>query len=435
MLEDVRKGHITGLIFSKLARLARNTKQLLEFADLFKASGADLISLQECIDTSSSAGRFFYTMIAAMAEWEREEIADRVAASVPIRAQMGKSLGGSAPFGYQWKDNQLIPHEQEAPVRKLLHELFLELRRKKAVARELNQRGYRTRKGGLWTDTAVEWLLRDPSAKGLHRKNYVTHRLPGKQWALKPASDTIHFPIPALISVETWEKAFALLEEGRLKRQRPAKRTVHLFAGFVYCECGTKMYVSSDTPKYLCQECRNKIPIVDLEAIFYEQLRGYFLSGEEVAGYLGKADAALKESEELVVTLKAERDATQKKIDRLYDDYGAERLTGDQFNRLFQPLDTRIKQLDEELPKVEAKVTVLKVDHLSSDRILTESKDLYDRWPLLNHDEKRQVVEGVTVKIVVGKGEVAIKLAFFPGYEDLANEQRTVGGCAPPVAA
>ena len=139
------------------------------------------------------------------------------------------------------------------------------------------------------------------------------------------------------------------------------------------------MYVSSDTPKYLCQECRNKIPIVDLEAIFYEQLRGYFLSGEEVAGYLGKADAALKESEELAVTLKAERDATQKKIDRLYDDYGAERLTGDQFNRLFQPLDTRIKQLDEELPKVEAKVTVLKVDHLSSDRILTESKDLYDR--------------------------------------------------------
>src|ERR1039457_4828919 len=47
MLSDVRTGHITGLIFSKLARLARNTKELLEFSDLFRQSSADMISRSE----------------------------------------------------------------------------------------------------------------------------------------------------------------------------------------------------------------------------------------------------------------------------------------------------------------------------------------------------------------------------------------------------
>lgn len=64
-------------------------------------------------------------------------------------------LGGPASFGYQWKDKGLVTDPAEAPIRKLMYELFLNPRRKKAVVRVLNEAGHRTRKGARFTSKTV----------------------------------------------------------------------------------------------------------------------------------------------------------------------------------------------------------------------------------------------------------------------------------------
>src|ERR1035437_163476 len=168
MMEDIKRGHISGLIFSKLARLARNTEELLAFSKYFQIHNADLVSIAETIDTSTPAGRLFFTILAAMATWEREEIGDRQRASVLTRAKLGKTINGKAPYGYQWKDRKLVQHPDEAPIRRKAYELFLQYRRKGTVAKLLNADGHRTRGGFLFHDCGVTRILTCPCSKAVY---------------------------------------------------------------------------------------------------------------------------------------------------------------------------------------------------------------------------------------------------------------------------
>ncbi len=163
-------------------------------------------------------------------------------------AETIKAVGGIAPFGYRWRGGALVIDEAEAPVRKLIYELFLKHRRKKTVAKILNDLG----NACLFSDTTIDRLLRDTTAKG-------TRAADGKEVKVEP-----------IVSEEMWKRANNILGSSSITKQ-----PVQLFAGLAYCDCGGKMIVPSSLAKYVCLDCRHKIVTDDLEEIFVSQLAGF----------------------------------------------------------------------------------------------------------------------------------------------------------------
>ena len=419
MLGDIRNGHISGLVFSKLARLARNTRELLEFSDEFQKHHADLISLQESIDTSTPAGRMFFTVIAAMAQWEREEIAERVAASVPVRAKMGKNTGGQATFGYRWQDGKLIPDPEEAPVRALIYELFLEIKTKQGTARALNEKGHRTRKGAEFSYTTVGRLLRDPTAKGIKVANYTRSRGEGLGWELKEEDEWVSHEVEPIVPEEVWDQCNRILDEGAADNAaKPRRKTTYLFSGYVFCgRCGggRKMYPQTNWDKYRCTKCANKIPMDDLEELFHQHLAGFLVSDLCLDKLLSKTEERIEDLERLLGLNRKELDGIQAKIDSCIELFHAGAIGAAEVKEQVKPLEKRKAQLRKDVPAMEADIRSLRNHEASREQFKAEGQTQASRWPTLDKAGKRDIVEAVLDRIVVHPDEIEIDFNYVPG--------------------
>ncbi|MBX7227773.1 MAG: recombinase family protein [Chitinophagales bacterium] len=427
MVNDIKRGHIDGLIFSKLARLARNTRELLDFSEIFRHYNADLISLEEKIDTSSPAGRFFYTLISAMSQWEREEISSRVQASVPIRAKLGKSLGGETPFGYQQeKGRPLELHPTEAPIRILIYELFAQYKRKKFVVKLLNERGYRTRNGNFFTDTTIDRILRDPIAKGIRRVNYTKAVSGQKHWELKPKEDWVFVPVPRLVSDELWQTCNDILDSMAQKHNKVRSRGVYLFAGVLTCQCGSKMYMRAKSPRYICKVCKNKIEPDILEEVFREQLKTFLFSDTEIQKKIDADKNILKNKTRLKDVLEQEVVKLNERIKKIFELYYDNKLTKDTFEEHHQPLYKEQQQKLAEIADIQSTLDVLSLNSLSNDQVLLDAKNLYKQWNNFSNEDKKDIIESVVKNITIGADEIDIELSYLPTLK--AEPTQTTGG-------
>ncbi|HUV97086.1 MAG TPA: hypothetical protein VMV98_06410, partial [Acidobacteriaceae bacterium] len=126
---------------------------------------------------------------------------------------------------------------------------------------------------------------------------------------------------------------------------------------------------------------------------------------------------------------------TKREMDKLYNLYLADEISREGFGGRYHPLEERVKQITDQMPHLQGEIDFLKVQYLSSDEIFTEAKDIYSRWLELEQAEKRKIIENILQKIVIGKEDVAISLAYLPSSaEIMAERQRNLRDSSLPPA-
>ena len=241
LLEDAKTGAFKHVVFLKLDRFGRNTQHLLNVTrDDLDSCGVSVSSVHESIDTSSPSGRLFYTMLAAIAEFEAETINERMSDARRAKAK-DKYLASTVPFGYVRENGKLKPHPQQVDVVRQMFRWALEGLGAKAIASRLEHMGIEPlRSKWGWYPMTVYKILRSPRYIGKNKYSGVD------------------MPCPPLIDEETFNEVQA--ELNRHRRDSPRNITpgrVYLLQGLVRCRrCGGRYMAKtvSSGQVYLCRQ-------------------------------------------------------------------------------------------------------------------------------------------------------------------------------------
>lgn len=103
MLDFAREGDT--IFVWDFSRLARSTKDLLDIVEKLKQKKIHLRSIKENLDTSTAAGKLMLTMVAAINEFERDNLLERQKEGIALAKQQGKFKGRKAiDFPQNWEE-------------------------------------------------------------------------------------------------------------------------------------------------------------------------------------------------------------------------------------------------------------------------------------------------------------------------------------------
>ena len=153
MVDDVLADGVDVIVAMKLDRLGRSATGLLSLYERLERKGVRIVTIEDGIDTSTANGRLMRTILAALAEWERDVIRDRTRTGVRAAMEDGRRVG-QPPYGYTVRDGRLVKHPDEQKILGRIRSRHAAGASLVTIAQELNDAGIPPRRG-RWHPTTV----------------------------------------------------------------------------------------------------------------------------------------------------------------------------------------------------------------------------------------------------------------------------------------
>ena len=345
------------ILVHKFDRFARSREDSIVYKSMLKRVGVEVISIKEPLAEGNYSG-VMEAIYESFAEAYSINLGQEVKKGMTEKARRGE-IQTAPPFGYRLENHTFVPHETEAPVVQELFRTYASGRSSFfALAKDLNDRGYRTHRGGRFENRTVEYILRNPIYIGKVRWNPAGRSRRNFDDPNILTVDGTHEPI---IDTDTWDAVQSRIAEQKAKWRyhgRPSADRHHWLCGIVRCsECGATLIWSK--PHYLkCSNyvrgrCRSSqhISAALLEEAVLHQLREDLLTDDTPECRIIRSTG----NQELILAqLRQNLQRAEQRRDRLTDAYLNSAIDLTEYARLKTPLDNAVTEAREALEKEEA---------------------------------------------------------------------------------
>lgn len=413
LIKDAKRGVFDTVLVYKLDRLSRNVQDTLYLVkEVFNKNEVHFVSLQENLDTSSAMGNLFLTLLSAIAEFEREQIKERMQLGKIGRAKSGKSMmWAKVAYGYTYHvgTGEMTVNQSEAVVVRKVFTSYLNGRSITKLRDDLNQKYPKT---PAWSYRTIRQMLDNPVYCGYNKYKGVIYT--GNHEAI--ISEDVYNQVQGEIKIRQI-KAYA-----QNKNPRPFQ-SKYMLSGIGqcgYCKAPLKSLLRNtkkDGTRTVRYECHQRRPKKIRGVTTYndnKKCNSGIYSKDDLEAYVLESISKLQTDSDYIDELfdnepeKLDREAINKeietlsnKISKLNDLYINNLITLDDLKNQSSTFNAKIEILKEELANdptlkhQENKQKMLKI---------LDTKDVFE----MNYEEQKILVRALIDKVQVTSDSIKI---------------------------
>lgn len=246
MARDTKFDMFDLVLTKEISRFSRDTLDSISYAREFLKSGVGIFFENDNINTLYSDSELRLTIMASIAQDELRRLSERVRFGMKRSIEQKHVLGNSKIYGYNKNKCKLEVDEKEAEFVKEVFSLYGTGKYGfKSLAKELYNKGYKSRKGTLLDQSTLTRMIRNPKYKGFYCTNTVARldyknkkqiRIPQEEWKVFECKDKV----PAIVSEELWNKCNEILEKrSRSFKNKQEDKSIfqnrYAFTSLIYC--------------------------------------------------------------------------------------------------------------------------------------------------------------------------------------------------------